>query len=184
MKNQKELMVKDLMSINPIYTLPETSIRDAAITMAKADVNSIIITDSNKKVLGIITDEDIVRKVVINKLDPEKIKCKEIMTPNPFTIEPEESVEEVIKIMKELNIRQVPVTRKNILVGMITAKDIIKIQPELFLIFKNQPIEMMKFDDNEKQVCEMCGKLSNELIIYNNMLICHRCYNSITLSKR
>ncbi|MEM2115816.1 MAG: CBS domain-containing protein [Candidatus Woesearchaeota archaeon] len=181
-KNNYSLRVKDVMSINPVYTFPETSVRDAARLMAKKDVNSIIIVDNEKRILGIITDEDIVRKVVVNNLDSELIKCKDIMTVNPFTIDPEKTIEEAIKIMKDLNIRQLPVTKNGILVGMITAKDIIRIQPELLQIFKREDVEFLKFE--EENFCEMCGKLSKELIVYKSMLICPSCYKSIMYSRR
>ncbi len=169
--------VYEIMSPQPITVKPSTSIRDCAIIMAKHDVNSLIVVDEENSVIGILTDEDIVRKVVINNFDSEKVKAYDIMTKNPYTIEPEADLSLAVEMMKELGIRHLPVTKNNVLVGMLTAKDIIKIQPELFEIFKvKEETEVLTLD--EIGYCDICGKPTKKLYVLDDLLLCKECFES------
>ena len=169
--------VYEIMSPRPVTVKPNTSIRECAIIMAKYDVNSLIVVDDQNVVVGIITDEDIVRKVVINNFDAENVKAYDIMTKDPYTIDPEADLSLAVEMMKELGIRHLPVTKNNVLVGMITAKDIIKIQPELFEIFKvKEESEVLTLD--EIGYCDICGAPTKKLYVLDNMLLCGECYEA------
>jgi CBS domain-containing protein len=122
--------VMDIMTNKPVTTSREMTLKDAAALLAKEDVNSLLLIENNNPV-GIITDEDIVRRCVALGLDSKKLTVKDIASGNLTTIGPDKDVYEALTLMRENNIRQLPVVDNKKLVGFLTLKDILKIQPDL-----------------------------------------------------
>jgi len=123
--------VCDAMTKAPIVVDPNTSIVDCAKTMLENHIGSLLVGE-NGKLLGIITEQDIVRKVVAKTNDLEKSKVEDYMEKRLFTITPEADILDAIKMMSEANIRHLPVKNNNKMIGFVTLKDILKIEPELF----------------------------------------------------
>jgi len=121
--------VLDIMTNKPVTASKDMTLKDAATLMNKEDVNSILIVE-NELPVGIVTDEDIVRKCVAVGLDSKKLKLKDIASTTLITIGPEEDIYHALELMREHNIRQLPVVDKK-LVGFLTVKSILKIQPDL-----------------------------------------------------
>ena len=119
------------MTKAPIVVDPNTSIVDCAKTMLENHIGSLLVGE-NGKLLGIITEQDIVRKVVAKTNDLEKSKVEDYMEKRLFTITPEADILDAIKMMSEANIRHLPVKNNNKMIGFVTLKDILKIEPELF----------------------------------------------------
>jgi CBS domain-containing protein len=122
--------VVDIMTNKPIVASRDMTLKDAAELMAGENVNSLLIVENNEPV-GIVTDEDVVRKCVAKGLDSKKLKLKDILSSNLMTITPEKDVYDALILMRDNNIRQLPVVNKKKLEGFLTLKDILKIQPEL-----------------------------------------------------
>ncbi len=120
----------DVMTNKPITALKTTKLFEAAKLMAEHNINSLLIADG-ETALGIITDEDIVHKVVAKGIDPKKILIKDIMSEELITITPEKDIYNALIVMRDHNIRQLPVMEKGKLIGFLTLKDILKIQPVL-----------------------------------------------------
>lgn len=108
-------MAKDLESIFTISTL-----------MKEKQVSSIIIIDKNDHPVGIITERDIVRKVIADRKDPNTTKAKEIKSQPLITVEADDYLFDAVKIMEKNNIRRIPVVKDNVIVGILTITDIIK----------------------------------------------------------
>lgn len=125
--------VSDIMTANPLKMDADLSARDCAEMMNEHQVGSILITKGNK-FAGIVTEEDLVQKVVLQDLVASKVQLSKIMTPlkNIISIEPNKDIQEAIVVMKENDIRRLPVMNGSSLQGLITSKDILRIQPELF----------------------------------------------------
>jgi CBS domain-containing protein len=125
--------VYDLMTVNPVKVDSDDSTRDCAELMKKKAVGSLLVMKGNN-FLGIVTDDDIIVKVVAKDLVPSKIKVKDIMTPkkNIISIEPDKDIYDALVMMKEEDVRRLPVMTKDKLQGLITFKDIMRIQPDLF----------------------------------------------------
>jgi CBS domain-containing protein len=125
----KKILVKEIMRHDILVTAkPDEKVIDAVEKMAKYKVGSVVIIDDGK-VLGIITERDIINLVASKKDLNEKLEL--YMTKNPVTIYFDESLEKAIQVMKEKNIRHLPVINKEgNLVGMISARDIIKVSLE------------------------------------------------------
>ncbi|MEM2772777.1 MAG: CBS domain-containing protein, partial [Nitrososphaerota archaeon] len=85
-----------------------------------------IFVESDGKVLGIVTERDIVRRVVANKLDPDKVKVSEIMSKPLIAIDPDASVEDALRAMFENKVRRLAVIKDKTLVGIVTISDLAK----------------------------------------------------------
>jgi CBS domain-containing protein len=125
----KKILVKEIMRHDILVTAkPDEKVVDAVEKMAKYKVGSVVIIDDGK-VLGIITERDIINLVASKKDLNEKLEL--YMTKAPITIYFDESLEKAIQIMKEKNIRHLPVVNKEgKLIGMISSRDIIRVSLE------------------------------------------------------
>jgi CBS domain-containing protein len=125
----KKILVKEIMRHDILVTAkPDEKVIDAAEKMAKYKVGSVVIIDDGK-VLGIITERDIINLVASKKDLNEKLEF--YMTKAPITIYFDENLEKAIQIMKEKNIRHLPVVNKEgKLIGMISSRDIIRVSLE------------------------------------------------------
>ncbi len=127
--------VGDNMSPEPVCVSPETDLQSCAQLMAEKKIGSLIVKDpQTHKLLGIFTEQDIVRKAVLKNQLPSQVKAQDIMERIVITITPEQDLNQAIELMRDNNIRHLPVLNENRIVGLITLKDILKIQPELFEI--------------------------------------------------
>ncbi|MEM0451582.1 MAG: CBS domain-containing protein [Nitrososphaerota archaeon] len=119
------LTVKMFMSTNPLTISENATIREAAVKMAERGVGAIFV-ESDGKVLGIVTERDIVRRVVANKLDPDKVKVSEIMSKPLIAMDPDASVEDALRAMFENKVRRLAVIKDKTLVGIVTISDLAK----------------------------------------------------------
>ena len=174
--------VYEIMNNKPVILNSDSSVRDCARDMAKYDVGSIIVSENNR-IVGIITEEDIVRKFVLNNLDADKVKISDIMTIEPFTIEPEADISDAINMMKELDIRHIPVTKNEEIFGMLTAKDIIRIQPELLETFKIDLEDEPEVTDIDS-FCDVCGKKTNVFYHIDDLNVCEKCYEEYVRKRK
>lgn len=104
---------------NPYFIKPEQSVREAVSYMKEKEVSGLLVTDSDSKLVGILTSRDIVFESVSTKL------VKDVMTSDVVTAKPEISVLEAKKILQENRIEKLPlVDEKGLVKGLITSKDI------------------------------------------------------------
>ena len=172
--------VCDAMTKKPVFVSPETSIEDCALKMLNNHVGSLVITDSTK-LLGILSDRDLVRRVIAKKLNPKELKAKEVMIKKVITISPEKDIYDALKKMKDSDVRHLPVMDKKEMVGLLTLKDILKIQPELFELM----VEKFELREETRKpifggpisdgICEACGFPSTNLREIEGSFLCTRC---------
>lgn len=123
--------VIDAMTTKPVSIDQATSLLDCARTMDENHVGAVVVKDDNTS-LGIITEQDIVRKVVAKGINPLVEKAKDYMEKNLVTISPDKDIYDALISMRDNNIRHLPVVEDNKMVGLLTIKDILKIEPQLF----------------------------------------------------
>lgn len=120
----ENIMSKEVTSVNP-----DDSIEKAAQLMKQHDIGSIPVCD-REKVVGIVTDRDIVLKSTAAGQNSNQQKVKDVMSSNPVVGSPEMDVHEVAKIMSEKQIRRLPIVDHNNLVGVVALGDI-SVEPDL-----------------------------------------------------
>jgi len=122
-------MVLDVPSgkiARPIVMIDENkTVLDAAKMMAETNRGSVVATRSGKGI-GIITERDILRRVVAKSLNPASTKVKDAMTSPPTTIERDKPLREAIDVMNRKGLRRMLVTDKGEIVGVFTLRDIVK----------------------------------------------------------
>jgi CBS domain-containing protein len=129
------MKAEDVMA-REVVTLDENvPVKKAAEIMAQEGVSAII-TTSEGKAKGILTERDILKRIVAEDKNSKKTKIKEIMSSPLVTIEPTTSLEEAAHIMFEKKIKSLPVIHENRLIGLISLQDICKLQPEILRILR------------------------------------------------
>ncbi|MBI4258900.1 MAG: CBS domain-containing protein, partial [Thaumarchaeota archaeon] len=117
------LYVRDMM-VEDVKTVPSTStVLEAVKNMNKFRIGSIIVVDEGKPV-GIVTQGDILRRLVEPRLNPASTKIKDIMSKPLRTINSDASVEEAAKKMITLNVKRLVVVKDGKLVGIVSTKDL------------------------------------------------------------
>jgi CBS domain-containing protein len=177
------LLVKDVMS-SPVVTLGEDATSDkAANLMDENNVGCVIVTNKEGKPLGIITERDLVIRVLAKNLKPDTIKAKEIMTSPLVTIEPEAPITEAARRMSRLDLRRLGVLYKGDLLGLISSKDILGVMPELVEIIQERTRIEGAGGSEETEVeekplsgyCDRCGIYSEDLKDVNGQYLCEDC---------
>ncbi|HSU72270.1 MAG TPA: CBS domain-containing protein [Candidatus Binatia bacterium] len=126
------ITVSEVMTKKPITVAPGTNLKECAKLMDGKHVGSLLVKDG-PGVVGIVTEQDIVRKAVLKDAIPSKTLVDDVMAMNLRVVSPSQDVYDAILKMRENNIRHLPVIDDHEqFVGLITAKDILRIQPELF----------------------------------------------------
>lgn len=115
----------DVMTKNPKVCAPTDIVQQAAQLMKNEDVGPIPIVGDNGKLEGIITDRDIVLKVVAEGRDPKTTKLAEVMTTDLITCTSDGDIEETLDLMEDNQVRRIPVVdASGRLVGIISQADI------------------------------------------------------------
>lgn len=122
----EDIEIKTIMSTNVICTSPDRTVRELSTIMKDNSISTVLVTDENRKLLGIVTERDIVRKVVSMNLSPDKIKVDEIMTKDVIVGSPDMIDSEVAVIFIDKNIKTLPILEDEQLKGIVTQTDMVK----------------------------------------------------------
>ena len=118
-------MKKEVVTISK-----DDSAFDASIKYRDYKVGCLVVVDKQRCV-GVVTERDLIERVVCEKRNPEETKVEEIMSRDVKTIHRLSTVEDAIKLMKKYNIKKLPVVSDDMLVGIVTITDISHARPEL-----------------------------------------------------
>jgi len=114
----KKYMTKEVTTID----YDETATEAANMMAADKDYKGYVIVLKKGKPKGIVTERDLVNKVIVGGLDPAKTSVSEIMSTPLITVDPEDDLLKATQVMKEHNVRKLIVIRDEIIYGIITAK--------------------------------------------------------------
>jgi CBS domain-containing protein len=119
----RHLAVREIMTDGAVCQAPPgTSVREACRCMAEHQCGSVLVTERGR-LLGIFTQGDLVRRVLAPGRDPNLTLLVEVMTADPDTIRPRESVDEAIRRMDEYGYRHLPVLDGGAVIGMVALRD-------------------------------------------------------------
>jgi len=120
--------VKDILSKkeNKVYTFsPEKTVFEALKIMSNKDIGALIVTEENT-VIGIFSERDYARKVILKGKSSKELKVSDIMTTDVLFVTPKNTVEECMALMTEKRIRHLPVLENKKLIGLVSIGDIVK----------------------------------------------------------
>jgi CBS domain-containing protein len=106
------------------------NVQNVARKMVKSNIGALLVTNGTKLV-GIVTERDIIAKVMAEGKDPQTVKVCEIMTEEVIMVGPNQDIEDAADVMTEKKIKKLPVVSGGQLVGIITATDIVAAEPAM-----------------------------------------------------
>ena len=122
------ILVRDIMMRNVKTVRTDDSALDAVVKMNKFHIGSVIVTN-NGRPIGIITERNILERIVEPRLDPSTVRAKDIMSSPVITIDPNTAVEEAAQIMARKHIKKLPVVDGGKIVGVVSTSDIVRTSP-------------------------------------------------------
>ncbi|MCK4366006.1 MAG: CBS domain-containing protein [Thermoplasmatales archaeon] len=179
----REIIVKEAMKTNLAIVEPDTTVLEAAKLMKKRKIGNVIVVEK-KQPVGILTESDILKKVVAEGKNAKDVTVKTVMSTPIIVTEPYITLEEAINTMGKCSIRRLPVIEDGKLIGIITQKDISLISPILHEISREwYDITVRDETHYKKQIfsgkCEDCGTLSANLKNVDGRLLCDDCIDAL-----
>jgi CBS domain-containing protein len=178
------MIVKEVMT-SPVVTVEETaSANKVAELMLDNKVGCVIVVDKAGNAIGIVTERDLVVRVLAKNAASSSEKAKDFMTSPLITVEPEASVTDAARMMSKKDIRRLGVLYKSKLVGIVSSKDILDVMPELLEIMQEQTrIEGAGGPEATEGAeeaplsgyCDRCGMYSENLQDSNGKYLCEDC---------
>jgi CBS domain-containing protein len=124
------MFVKDIMSTDPVRCAPETRLREVAELMAGSDCGEIPICDAHGTPIGVVTDRDIVCRVLAKGLNPLDLSASQCMTEPVVTASLDLSVEDCARLMEQYRVRRLPVVDAGgACCGIVTQADLARRGP-------------------------------------------------------
>lgn len=123
-------MVTDVVTIEP-----NVNVRRAVRAMNDFEIGCLIVVEAGR-VVGILTERDVLKRVVDEGRNPDKTLVKEVMSKPPITINPDADLEAAIELMFKHKIKKLPVIENGKLVGLVTFTDLVRAQPALIRAVK------------------------------------------------
>lgn len=184
----RRVAVGDIMTRNFAYVSPNTNLLATAKEMVKQRIDSLLITEG-RKLLGIITSRDILWTIVKKPgIDLKSMDVMDIATRKIAVIKPTSDISEALHKMKQFGFRRLPVLLKGEIVGVITLKDILRIEPGVYSMLgelagvKEESEKMKRLQKYEglqtEGLCDSCGALA-ELVPIGNKMLCRDCREEI-----
>ena len=181
---RERMVVKDVMTSPVVITEEDASANKVAKLMLDNKVGCVIVTNKAGKPLGIVTERDLVVRVLATKTNPGTAKAEDFMTSPLVTVDPETPINEAAKRMSRLNIRRLAVLYKDGLVGIVSSKDILDVMPELLEIMQERTrIESANGPEATEEAeeaplsgyCDRCGMYEENLKDVNGQNLCEDC---------
>ncbi|MGA1846990.1 putative nucleotidyltransferase substrate binding domain-containing protein [Deferribacter abyssi] len=160
---QKKLI--EIMSSPVEICFPETTVHEIAKIMTIKGIGSILVCDHNRKLIGIITERDLVVKVLAREIDSNlgTLQAKDIMTPEPYYMSPETYMYEAAAFMLRHKIRHLPVLDGDKIVGIVTIRDLMKFRSQKTIFLVGKAKEARSLDE--------LSRIKKELVLVAKVLL-------------
>ena len=122
------MKVRELMTKQPTTVEPDTTLGEVAVLMKQEDCGSIPVVEGGRLV-GIVTDRDIVVKCIAEGKDPNSLRASDLAQGKPVTIGADDSAEETLRTMAKYQVRRLPVIDGHQLVGIVAQADVARALP-------------------------------------------------------
>ena len=129
------MSIKDVMVEEVITVESDTKVRDAVELMNENEIGCLVVTRGGKPV-GIITERDILKKIVCQSKNPEQVRVSEIMSDPLVVGKVDMDLGDVARLMLKRNVKKLPIVNGGNLVGLITLTDIVRVDHIEHLLIK------------------------------------------------
>lgn len=165
------MLVKNVMTKNPITILPDASVTEARAIMNKNNIGKLPVVDKNFKLVGMLTKNDLAKaspsqattldmyeiSYLLSKLNVEKIMVKDVVT-----VQDTEVVENAAKLMLDHGIGCVPVLSGDLVVGILTESDLFSLFTEMFGASRSGIRMIFSLDDKPGQLAKIVDEIADK----------------------
>jgi CBS domain-containing protein len=132
--------IHELVAGLPLYCAQASqTVMEVARMMVENNIGAVPVLRDHKLV-GIFSERDLMRRVVVEGLDPHTTSVGEVMTPDPQTVTPTQDTEECMRLMRDHGFRHLPICQNGVVQGMVSLRDILLRD----LVDKNDEVRMMR----------------------------------------
>ena len=135
----KPIKIRDVMVENVVTVRPDYTVKHAASIMNRFGLGCVVVL-KEERIVGIVTERDLLKRIVAVARDPENTFVSEIMSKPVFVVGPDLSLEKALKLMFRHRIKKLPVMERKRgeerIVGIVTLTDIARLQPKLMEVLK------------------------------------------------
>lgn len=170
----------DIMTTQVVTAVPNMGLVAAGKLMNKYRIGGLPVLNGKGRIVGILTERDIMREVIAANKKPSSLKVRDIMKTQLITGEPSENMTSLAKKMHKFDLTRIPIVNGEKLVGIVTNKDIIEHAPSLIeLIIEQARVKGPALQYNKSQPvafgkCEKCG-IHDHLTFKENQFLCEFC---------
>jgi CBS domain-containing protein len=123
-QSSSPMKVADVMTARVVLVPPDATVQEAATMMAEHDIGAILV-GSGEALVGVLTDRDVILRVVVDGRDPKTVRVAEVMSTNVFGCRAEDSLDEAFREMSERQVRRLPVLAEDgRVVGIVVMSDL------------------------------------------------------------
>jgi len=130
------LKIENVMVSDVITVEAGATVRQAVDLMNKHEIGCLIVVDGEEKPVGILTERDLLTRVLAKRKDPVRIKVSQVMSKPLITGTPHMDLETAVILMFKKKIKKLPVVEDGRLVGLVTLTDMVRVQPQIIKILK------------------------------------------------
>jgi len=125
--------LREIMVSPVITTKKNAKVSEAASTMCANNLGSLVVVDNDEKPVGMVTERDMLRKVIMTSKNPKQTDVSQIMSSPLVTCNPDMEVEHTAKFMLQKDIKRLPIVEEGKIVSIVTFTDIIRAQPQIMI---------------------------------------------------
>ena len=130
MLNVEDVMVEEVKTVEA-----DATVMMAVKRMNVHEIGCLIVTKSSKPI-GIVTERDLLKRVLAESRDPEKTGICEVMSAPLMFVDPKMDIEDAVRFMFKMKIKKLPIVRREKLLGLVTLTDLVRVQPQMMSILK------------------------------------------------
>jgi CBS domain-containing protein len=130
------LKIESVMVVDVVTVEAEATVREAVELMNRNEIGCLVVVDEEEKPVGIVTERDLLKRVLADRKDPVRAKVKDIMSKPLVTGTPHMDIEAAVRLMFKHKIKKLPVVEDGRLVGLVTLTDLVRFQPQIIKILK------------------------------------------------
>lgn len=190
----EKVSVKEIMTRSVITANENACVPMLALMMKERNVGCIIITNGDKKPVGIVTEKDLVTRVLAEITDENlfarvlnettelhRLTARDVMSSPLIVVSPDETINQAARKMSKHGIRRLPVMQKGNLLGVVSSKDILAVTPELIEILQAKTEILESEEDMIPEIspwagyCAYCGNWSYSLREVDGEFLCEEC---------
>jgi len=175
---REHVRIREVMNSPVITASPSESVKAAAERMTDCRVGSVIVME-NDRPIGIVTDRDLVSKIVAKGRRPDEVKVRDIMSGPLVTINDDRDVTEAANLMRKEGVKRLGVVHDHRLMGIVSISDIISVTPDIYAIISEKA--RMLADQYRGRtshltgLCDSCGEWFDYLAFVEGRYLCYDC---------